>query len=40
MDHNRAINILVRNIRGINSLAKWDALRDKISESGASIVYL
>lgn len=40
MDHNRAINTLVWKIRGINSQAKWDALRDKISESAASIVCL
>lgn len=39
-NHKRAINILVWNIHGINSQAKWDALRDKISESAPSIVCL
>jgi hypothetical protein len=34
MNHNRrATKILVWNIRGINSQAKWDALRGKIEES-------
>lgn len=34
------MNILVWNVRGINSQMKWDALRDKILESKASIVCL
>jgi exonuclease III len=36
----RSINVLVWNIRGINSQAKWDALRDKIYETSPSIVCL
>lgn len=40
MNHNRAITILVWNIRGINSQEKCDALRAKIDESAASIVCL
>lgn len=40
MDHKRPINIPVWNIRGINCQGKWDALRDKISESDASTVSL
>lgn len=39
-NRNRTINILVWNIRGINSQAKWDALRDKISKSAPSIICL
>lgn len=37
---NRPMKVLVWNVRGINSQAKWDAIRDKISESSASIVCL
>lgn len=37
---NRSLNIMVWNVRGINSQSKWDAIRDKISESSASIVCL
>lgn len=40
MSNNRDIRILVWNVRGINSHNKWDAIRDKISESSASIVCL
>jgi exonuclease III len=40
VNQNRSIKILVWNVRGINSQGKWDALRDKIGESGASIIYL
>lgn len=38
MSHNW--NILCWNIRGINSEAKWDALRNKIDESASSIICL
>lgn len=38
MDNNRNIKILFWNIRGINSQFKWDALRDKISESSCHII--
>lgn len=37
---NRNWNILFWNIRGINSEAKWDALRSKIDESACSIICL
>jgi len=41
MNHNkRTTKILVWNIRGINSQAKWDALRSKIEESACQIVCL
>jgi len=40
MNNNRNTNILVWNIRGINSSEKWDALRVKISESSCQIVCL
>jgi len=33
-------NVLCWNIRGINGNKKWDAVRDKINESGCSIVCL
>lgn len=36
----RLFKCLVWNVRGINSQAKWDVIRDKIHESGASIVFL
>jgi len=36
MDNNRYTKILVWNIRGINSLVKWDAIRDKISKSACN----
>ena len=36
----RSWNILCWNIRGINGHKKWDAIRDKINESGCSIVCL
>jgi exonuclease III len=35
---NQVWNILSWNVRGINSQAKWDYLRDKIAESVAAIV--
>lgn len=34
------MNLLVWNVRGINSQGKWDAIRDKIHECSASIVCL
>lgn len=34
------MKFLVWNVRGINSQRKWDAIRDKIAESGASMVFL
>lgn len=37
---NRITNFLVWNVRGLNSQQKWDALRDKINESNASVVCL
>lgn len=40
MDSNRNIKVLFCNIRGINSQAKWDAIRDKISESACQVVCL
>jgi exonuclease III len=40
MSRQRSFNILVWNVRGINSQGKWDALRDKITESAASVVCL
>lgn len=40
MDNNRYIKILCWNIRGINSQEKWDAIRDKISESACHVVCL
>jgi hypothetical protein len=33
MNQSRAFNLLVWNVRGINSQGKWDAIRDKIAES-------
>jgi exonuclease III len=40
MNNCRRFNILVWNIRGINSKEKWDAIRAKISESSCQIVCL
>lgn len=40
MDNTRNIKFLVWNVRGINSLEKWDALRTKITESACQIVCL
>lgn len=40
MDNNRNIKILVWNISGINSQDKWDALREKISESACHFLCL
>lgn len=40
MDNNRYLKILCWNVRGINSQEKWDAIRDKISESACQIVCL
>lgn len=38
--HTRGWNVLSWNVSGINSQGKWDAIRDKINESSASIMYL
>lgn len=38
--NSRSWNVLVWNVRGINSQNKWDCIIDKISESAASIVCL
>ena len=32
--------ILCWNVRGINSMSKWDSIRDKIVENGCDIVCL
>lgn len=40
MSNNRIFNILVWNVRGINSKEKWDALRAKINESSCHLVCL
>jgi len=40
MDNNRCTKVLFWNVRGINSQVKWDAIRDKISESACQIVCL
>lgn len=40
MSNKRAIKIRVWNVKGLNSQAMWDAFRDKISKSVASIVCL
>jgi exonuclease III len=40
MDHNRHWNFLAWNVRGINSQAKWDAIRNKIMASHCSVVCL
>lgn len=37
---NRNWNVLCWNVRGINSEAKWDALRSKIEESDCSVLCL
>lgn len=40
MDNNKFTKILFRNIRGINSQEKWDAIQDKISESACQVLCL
>lgn len=40
MDNNRHMKIMFWNVRGINSQEKWDAIRDKISESACHIICL
>jgi hypothetical protein len=40
MDHNRKWKFLAWNVRGINSQAKWNAIRNKITESSCSVVCL
>lgn len=40
MNSTRSWNILVWNVRGSNAQSKWDCIRDKISESSASILCL
>lgn len=37
---NRSWNVLTWNVRGINSNWKWDAVKDKISQSSCDIVCL
>lgn len=37
-NNNRSNKILFWNIRGINSQEKWDAIRDKITESACQVV--
>jgi len=37
-NNNRSIKILFWNIRGLNSQEKWDAIRDKISESACQVL--
>jgi hypothetical protein len=32
MNQSRAFNLLVWNVRGINSQGKWDDIRDKIAK--------
>ena len=39
-NNNRSIKILFWNIRGLNSQEKWDAVRDKISESACQVLCL
>jgi hypothetical protein len=36
----RSWHILCWNIRGINAVAKWDAVRDKVEESSCSVICL
>ena len=38
--HFKTCNILCWNIRGINSDAKWNAIRDRIAEANCDIVCL
>jgi exonuclease III len=40
MNNSRQFNVLVWNIRGLNSQAKWDAIRTKIDESSCQILCL
>jgi len=40
MDNNRCIEILFWNVKGINFQNKWDAIRDKITESANQIICL
>lgn len=40
MSNNRNFNILVWNVRGINSKEKWDAIKSKINESSYHILCL
>lgn len=40
MSNNRNFNILVCNIRGINSKEKWDAIKTKFNESSCHILCL
>jgi hypothetical protein len=38
--NNRNWNILCRNIRGLNAVEKHDAVRNKIEDSGCSVICL
>ena len=38
--NNRTWQILCWNIRGINAVSKWEAVRDKIEESACSVLCL
>ena len=40
MNNNRQSKVLFRNIRGINSQEKWDAIADKIKESACHVLCL
>jgi hypothetical protein len=40
LNSKRSWRILSWNIRGINSEGKWDAIRNKIAESGCDIICL
>jgi hypothetical protein len=39
-NHNRSWRVLCWNIRGINSTAKWNAIKSKVVESGCDIICL
>jgi len=38
--NNRTWNVLCWNVRGINSNKKWNAIRDRISESNSDVICL
>ena len=37
---NRSLNVLCRNVRGINNQDKWNAIRNKIDESSCIVLCL
>jgi hypothetical protein len=39
-NNNREWAILCHNIRGINSEAKWNSIKNKIKETNCEIIYL